>query len=77
MTQPSRRSQLRQLAQDRAKVIKSRQSPVLSESEQLHTYDQRVAEGGQYFKDLIDQGRLNDVSRYVRAMEKLKRERGA
>ena len=77
MPQPSRRSQLRQLAQDRAHVLKSRQSPLLSESEQLKTYDQRVSEGGQFFKGLIDEGRLNDVARYVRAMEKLKKERGA
>lgn len=76
MSPRSRSDVLRQMAKDRAVTIKSGQSPILSEAEQLRIYNERVSQGGQFFKDLIDQGKVSDAGRYISAMEKLQRKHG-
>ena len=54
-----------------ARIKKSANKGKLSEADQLKQYNDRVASGGQYFKDLVDKGQYKNLADYIRAMSAL------
>lgn len=68
---------LKSMASTEAKRLRKERGPrILTAAEQLRAYDQRVASDPDFFKKMVDDGKVPQLGQYVGAMEKLKRQQG-